>query len=249
MMILYVKQLKKAWAICKKDIRIYFFKAPVLIFGFLFPIFLFLAFGIGRKLSLEELLPGLISMALFFTSAAVVPLIAPWETRTKTLERLISSPVLISTIILGDVLASFIFGVIVAIIPILVGIIIGISVRFVYYFIPGILLASFCFSSLGSLMSTPPSDTPANTNMISTVIKFPLVFISGIFIPLGDLPLWGRVFSYISPLTYFNDLIRFSVSQKNYFPIGINFLALFIFTLVFYILAVKLHQRNIPRRI
>jgi ABC-2 type transport system permease protein len=85
--------------------------------------------------------------------------------------------------------------------------------------------------------------------MISTVVKFPLVFISGIFIPLGDLPLWGKVFAYISPLTYFTDLVRFSINQKNYFPIGINFLALFIFSIIFYILAVKLHQRNIPRRI
>lgn len=246
---MYLAQLNKAWAICKKDIRIYFFKAPVLIFGVLFPVFLFLAFGIGRQLPVEDLLPGLIAMALFFTSAAVVPLIAPWETRTKTLERLVSSPVLISTIILGDIMASFIFGLIVTIIPVIVGLIIGISVKFVYFFILGILLASFCFSAMGSLMSTPPSDTPANINMISTVIKFPLVFISGIFVPLGDLPEWGKIFAYISPLTYFTDLVRYSVNQNNYFHIGIDFSALFIFSVAFYVLAIKLHQRNIPRRI
>jgi len=244
-----IEQLKKAWAICKKDIRIYFFKAPVLIFGILFPLFLFLAFGIGRKLSVDTLLPGLIAMVLFFTSAAIVPLIAPWETRTKTLERLISSPVLISTIILGDILASFLFGIIFTVVPVLVGIISGISIKSIYLFIPGILLASFCFSALGSLMSTPPSDTPANINMISTVIKFPLVFISGIFIPLKDLPLWGKILASVSPLTYFTDLVRFSINQENYYPVGIDFLVLFIFSLVFYILAIKLHQKNIPRRI
>ena len=244
-----LEQIRKAWAICKKDIRIYFFKAPVLIFGVLFPVFLFLAFGIGRKLSLDSLLPGLIAMALFFTSAAVVTLIVPWETRTRTLERLISSPVSIPTIILGDILASFLFGILITIIPVIVAVILGISIKFIYFFIPGIFLASFCFSSLGSLMSTPPSDTPANINMISTVIKFPLVFISGIFIPLKDLPLWGKILASISPLTYFTDLVRFSINQENYYSAGIDFLALFIFSMIFYILAIKLHQKNIPRRI
>jgi ABC-2 type transport system permease protein len=85
--------------------------------------------------------------------------------------------------------------------------------------------------------------------MISTVIKFPLVFISGIFVPLGNLPEWGKIFAYISPLTYFTDLVRYSVNQNNYFHIGIDFLALLIFSVVFYVLAIKLHQRNIPRRI
>ncbi|MBN2072904.1 MAG: ABC transporter permease [Actinobacteria bacterium] len=245
----YIEQLKKVWAVCKKDMRIYFLKAPVLIFGVLFPIFLFMAFGIGRKISAPELLPGLISMALFFTAAAVVPLIAPWETRTRTLERLVSSPVLISTIVLGDITASFIFGLIVAFIPVIVGIAIGVSIKAVYFFIPGIIVASFCFSSLGSLMSTPPADTPSNINMITTVVKFPLVFISGIFMPVKDLPLWGRVLSYISPLTYLTDLVRYCINGENYFYIWIDFIALLIFSLFFYILAVKLHQRNIPRRI
>ncbi|MDD3777753.1 MAG: ABC transporter permease [Actinomycetota bacterium] len=244
-----IEQLAKAWAICKKDIRIYFFKAPVLIFGVLLPIFLFLAFGLGRNISTHDLLPGLISMALFFTAAAVVPLIAPWETRTKTLERLVSSPVLISTIILGDILASFLFGLIITIIPIIVGLLIGISIQYVLVFILGIILASFCFSALGSLMSTAPSDTPANINMITTVVKFPLVFISGIFIPIQDMPAWSRVLSYLSPLTYFTDLTRFSINQENYFNIGIDFLVLILYSILFYLLAIKLHQRNIPRRI
>jgi ABC-2 type transport system permease protein len=44
-----MKSLRKCWAIAKKDIRIYYLKGPVLIFGILFPTFLFLAFVIGRN--------------------------------------------------------------------------------------------------------------------------------------------------------------------------------------------------------
>jgi len=85
--------------------------------------------------------------------------------------------------------------------------------------------------------------------MISTVIKFPLIFISGIFLPINDLPTWSRILSFISPLTYFTDLARYAIGQENYFHIGIDFLALIMFSITFYVLAIKLHQRNIPRRI
>jgi ABC-2 type transport system permease protein len=34
--------------------------------------------------------------------------------------------------------------------------------------------------------------------MIASVVKFPVVFISGIFIPLNELPAWGQAIAYIS---------------------------------------------------
>lgn len=45
-----LEQLKRAFAICKKDVRIYYLKGPVIIFGILIPVFLFAAFLIGRDL-------------------------------------------------------------------------------------------------------------------------------------------------------------------------------------------------------
>lgn len=243
-----IEQIRGAWAICKKDMRIYFLKAPVLIYGILLPLFLFFAFCIGRTLPLIFLLPGLVGMTLFFTSTAVVQLIAPWETRSKTLERLISSPVSISAIITGDILASFLFGIIISVVPVLVGVFGGVSIQFLVL-IPGVLIASFCFSSLGALISTPPTDNPSNIMMLSTLIKFSTIFISGIFIPLKDMPYWGKIVASVSPLTYLTDLVRYCVHQSNYFPIYINFLFLLIFSVVFYLSAVKLHQHTMPRRI
>ncbi len=243
-----LEQFRRAWAICKKDIRVYFLKAPVLIFGILLPLFLLFAFWIGRSLSLNFLLPGLVGMTLFFTSTAVVPLIAPWETRTKTLERLVSFPVSIPAIITGDILASFLFGIIISAVPVLVGVFGGISIQFLIL-IPAVLIASFCFSSLGAVLSTPPSDTPSNIMMISTLIKFPVIFISGIFVPLEEMPSWGRILASVSPLTYLTDLARHCVRQNRYFPLWVDFLSLLIFSAVFYLSAIKLHERGIPKRI
>ena len=115
-------QAKRALVIARKDTRIYYSKGPVVIFGILFPVFLFLAFTIGKDLTFEFVMPGLLGMILFFTATAISPAVAPWETQARTLERLMSCPVTIPTIIMGDILASFAFGLAISLVPILIGI-------------------------------------------------------------------------------------------------------------------------------
>jgi ABC-2 type transport system permease protein len=84
--------------------------------------------------------------------------------------------------------------------------------------------------------------------MLSSLIKFPLVFISGIFVPLEQMPSWGLVLSVCSPLTYFTDLVRYSFTDAHYFPVLIDILALAVFTLVFTVVTMYLHKRTMPRR-
>ena len=94
-----IDQLKRAYAIAKKDVRIYYLRGPVIIFGVLFPLFLFMAFMIGRDLPVEFLIAGLLGMTVFFTSTSVTPVIAPTETQTRNLERLAACPVSILSLI------------------------------------------------------------------------------------------------------------------------------------------------------
>jgi len=247
---LYWSQFKRSFAIVKKNVRIYYSKGPVVIFGLLVPFFLFLSFYIGRNLPAEALVPGLLGMTAFFTATSVGPAIVPWEARAKTLERLISSPVSLWAIFLGDVLSSFLFGVFVSIFPIIAGVFLGIELTSLPVLALGVLLATFCFASLSILLSSyPPADTPASVMMISSMIKFPLVFISGIFIPIEDLPVWGKMLSSISPLTYFTDLVRHSMQGRSYYPVELDFAVLVVFTVVFLVLAIKIHERTMPKRL
>jgi ABC-2 type transport system permease protein len=247
---IYWSQFKRSFAIVKKNVRIYYSKGPVVIFGLLIPFFLFLSFYIGRNLPAESLIPGLLGMTAFFTATSVGPAIIPWEARAKTLERLISSPISLWAIFLGDVLSSFLFGVFVSIFPIIAGVFLGIELTSLPILALGILLAAFCFASLSILLSSyPPTDTPASVMMISSMIKFPLVFISGIFIPIEELPAWGKTLSSISPLTYFTDLARHSMQGRSYYPVELDFAALVVFTVVFLILAIKIHERTMPKRL
>jgi ABC-2 type transport system permease protein len=245
-----LNQLKRSLGITKKDIRIYYQKGPVITFGLLMPLFLFLAFLIGnRDLSTIFLVSGLIGMTLFFTATAVSPIIAPWEAQLQTLERLISAPISITTLILGDVLASFVFGIGITLVPVALGLILGVNIIHPIILILGIILAGACFSCFGLLLSVPPTNAPSNIMMISSLVRFPIVFISGIFIPISTMPYWGRIISSISPLTYFTDLTRYSLNGGNYYPISIDFIALTIFLVLFFFLAVTLHKRTIYNRL
>jgi len=243
------QQLRRSLVIARKDIRIYYSKGPVVIFGILFPVFLFLSFSMGRHLSVEFMIPGLLGMILFFTATSISPIVVPWEAQARTLERLMSCPVRIETIIMGDVLASFAFGMAISLVPVIIGLALGITISGPVLFAFAIILAAFCFASLGSVFSTPPTNLPATVNMIASVVKFPVVFISGIFISLDQLPAWGRAISYISPLTYFTDIARNCIQGRGHLPLAVDFAALIGFTMLFLLVATELHQRTMPRRI
>jgi ABC-2 type transport system permease protein len=242
-------QLSRALAIAEKDIRIYYLKGPVLIYGILFPMFLFLAFFLGRGMPVDFLISGLLSMTLFFTATAVSPVILPWEGSMRTLERLISAPVSIPAILLGDALASFIFGIIISVVPLAFGLVVGVRIFSPVVLVAAILLSAFCASYLGMLFSTPPTNVPSNIMMITNLVKFPLVFISGVFIPIEQMPPWGKTISLFSPLTYMTDLMRYSIQGSSYHPILLDFAAIAVFTVIFMVLAMFIHIRNMPKRL
>jgi len=243
------EQVRRAWAIAKKDIRIYYFKGPVLIFGVFMPVFLFLAFFMGsRQLPLSFLISGLIGMTLFFTATAVSPAIFPWEGQAKTLERLASCPITIEAIVFGDMIASILFGIGITIVTVIIGLALGLSLLHGITLLAAIFLAACCFSAIGMLLAVPPTNVPSNIMMLSSLIKFPLVFISGIFIPLEQMPAWGLVLAVCSPLTYFTDIVRYSFTDTHYFPLLIDTIALAVFTLVFTVGTMYLHKRTMPQR-
>jgi ABC-2 type transport system permease protein len=244
-----IDQTIRSFTIAKKSIRIFYVKGPVVIFGLLFPIFLFLSFSIGRNMTLDFMLPGFLGMILFFTATSISPVVVPWEAQARTLERLMSCPVRLETIIMGDVLASFVFGTAISLVPIIIGLALGITISSPVLFALAVILAAICFASLGNVFSIPPSNVPATVNMIAAAVRFPVIFISGIFIPLDQLPGWGQAISYISPLTYFTDIARNSIQGQGHLPMALDFAVLILFTALFLVVAMKMHQRTMPRRI
>lgn len=244
-----VDQVIRSWAIVKKDVKVYYSKGPIVLMGVLWPAFMFISFAFGRNASATSLMPGLISISVFFTCSAMAPVIFPFESQARTLERLASAPVAIWTILFGDMLASAITGVVISIVPVIIALAVGITVTDVFILALAIVLGSVCFATASLLISAPPTTSPQITQMIGTIIKFPLMFISGVFTPLSDMPAFVRSIAYISPLTYFTDLARYATGGTNYFSVGIDIAVLVAFTIVTWIMSVKIHNRTLPMRV
>ncbi len=246
----WAEQLKRSLAIAKKNVRIYYSRGPVVIFGLMFPLVLLVAFTIGRNIGIMELFPGIMGMVIFFASTAMGPGILPWETRSRNLERLVSSPIAVWALFLGDVLASFAFGILISVVPLVIAVAMGVKVANFLVLGLGIVLATFCFASLGILLSVyPPTDVPATVMMVSSLVKFPIVFISGVFVPIGHMHDWGIKIASISPLTYFTDLVTYSITGVSYFSIQTDLAVLVFFTALFLVASIKLHEKFLPQRL
>lgn len=240
-----IRQLHAAYVVAKKDALIYYLKPPVISFGIVFPAFFYLAFAAGRNVPAETMVPGITAMALFFTASAVGPLVTPWERQARTYERLVTSPASLWAILLGDTSAGAMFGVTLSLVPLLMGAVLaGTSVSSLSALAAGIVLGAVAFSALGVVMAARATDTPSQVMMLSNLVRLPLIFVSGVFIPLSEMPAWGQRLAPFSPLSYSADLIRYGMGGASYFPVAFSVLALLGFAAVFLGFALVLHRRS-----
>lgn len=117
-------ELIAAWAIAKKDSIIYYLKPNIIVSGMLFPLFMFLAFAVGRPGEPSVMIPGLIAITILFSASSIEPVSIPIEWRMKTFDRLISAPVSLHAIVLGESLSGFLYSLGIAFVPFIAGIII-----------------------------------------------------------------------------------------------------------------------------
>ena len=233
----------RAWAIAEKDIRIYYAKPPVLMWGILLPFFMFLSWSVGRNRPTGALIPSLVAITVFFTASSIGPVIIPWEKRVRTFERLLAAPVSLTAVLLGKTLAGMVFGVTVALLPLIVGwMAFGAQVTDLATLGLTLLVAAGAFSSLGVLFSTMPGRDVGSVMMPATMIRWPLLFISGLFIPLGDLGDWGRVASLLSPLTFANDALNGAMGGAAYYAPALDLTILAAFWGLFLWAGLRLHE-------
>jgi len=241
------KEFRRALVIAGKDVRIYCLKPPVLLFGLVFPFFLFLAFFVGQKGPISQGIPGLVSISLFFAASNIAPAGLPYERMFKTFSRYLSAPISLNWMIFGKTLAGFAFGVLVSLVPLLVGILgYGTSVTSPALLILALLAGGMCFSCMGTLIGSIPTDAPGNVMTVLNFVRLPLLFMSGIFVPLADMPAWARGLATISPLTYANDLLGRSTGNASYYAWWLDLLVLGLYAAAFFSVAAWVF--NISRR-
>jgi ABC-2 type transport system permease protein len=190
------------------------------------------------------MIPGLIAITILFSASSIEPVSIPLERRMKTFDRLVSAPISMHAIILGESLSGFLYSIGIAIVPLVAGLLIfGTPITNFLVLIAGILLTSFCFATMGTLFAAYPTESPGDIMSMLNLVRLPLIFISGVFIPIESIPAIGQVAAYFSPLTYGNDLIQSAYHGHTHFNPLLDIAMLCIFILVFQVFADHLYRK------
>jgi ABC-2 type transport system permease protein len=202
----------QAWAIAVKDVRTYYLTPPMIMFGLIMPFFIFFSFSVARGLAPETSVAKLLALTTFFTASSAGPVILPLERRTRTLDRLLVAPLSLVTVLVGKILVGAFFGIAVALVPLLAGLaLFRFSIADLVLLVAALVGGTLAFSAMGLLFAAIPTQSVGAIMMPSTLLRWPLLFISGIFVPLVEMDPWARVVSYLSPLTYSQDLLNHAV--------------------------------------
>jgi ABC-2 type transport system permease protein len=237
-------EISQAWNVAVKDVRVYYLTPPMIMFGLMLPFFLFFSFSVRREIAMEVGMARLLALTTFFTASSAGPVIIPLERRTGTYDRLLAAPMSLATLLLGKTLVGTFFAMLVSLVPLLIGVLaLGVTVADVALLIVGVPLASLAFSAFGLVFASIPTRSVGNIMMPSTLVRWPLMFISGIFVPLEEMAAWARVLAYVSPLTYAQDLMNHAVLGRGFLNPWLDLALLPVLLVVFLIPAARLHHR------
>lgn len=151
---------------------------------------------------------GLILQTIFQSSfMGIVSLISDREKDFSM--SIFVAPVARSSIVLGKIVGESLVGLAQVFGIMLFGLVLGVSFTptTILTVLPVILLSSFVGGSIG-ILAASRLDNPESAQRIFPFFVFPLIFLSGAFTPVNNLPLALNILKSINPLYYGVDLIR-----------------------------------------
>jgi ABC-2 type transport system permease protein len=238
-------ELAQAWAITLKDVKVHYLRPGIIMFGLVMPFFLFFSFSVRRQMAAEAGVARLLAVTVLFTAAAAGPFIIPLERRLGTYDRLLAAPVSLLTLLVSKAAVGVLFAIAVSSVALLVGaLIFGVDIPKLGLLIVGLLLGSFSFSTLGLIFGSIPTRNPGEVQMPSTLLRWGLLFISGVFVPLPEMAPLARAVAYLSPLTYVQDLMNHAILAAGLLPPWLDLIPLVLSGLVFLAVSMRMHERS-----
>jgi ABC-2 type transport system permease protein len=178
----------------------------------LFPIFFLVIFGVGLTRSIglmaegvefiQFMYPGIIAMSVlmgaFMSGVSIV-----WDREYGFLKEVLVAPISRISVAVGRTLGSATVATIQGIMILVLAPFVDVSLTIwmVIALIPLSFLLAASMGSLGILLASRVKSTEA-FQAIMQMLMFPMMFLSGVFFPLQDLPSWMSVIVKINPASY-----------------------------------------------
>jgi ABC-2 type transport system permease protein len=209
---------RATWVMAYRELLRFVSERSRLFSSFVMPLIFLVIFGagfnriIGTMTSgidfIQFMYPGIIAMTVLMNSV-MSGLSVVWDREFGFLKEILVAPLGRSGIVLGKALGSATVAVVQGFVLLVLAPILGVSINpvMVMKLVPLLIVLSVSLSGLGILVATRMR-SQQGFQIIVQIIIFPLIFLSGVFFPVNNVPTWLEVISKINPLTYGVDAIR-----------------------------------------
>ena len=206
------------WVVAYRELLRFISERSRLLSSFAMPLLFLVIFGAGFNRIvgtmtpgvdfIQFIYPGIIAMTVLMNSV-MSGLSVVWDREFGFLKEILVAPLSRSGIVLGKALGGAAVAIMQAIVLLVLAPILGVSLSLmmVIKLIPTLLVISVSLSGLGILVASRMR-SQQGFQMIVQIIIMPLIFLSGVFFPVNNVPVWLEVISKINPLTYGVDAIR-----------------------------------------
>jgi ABC-2 type transport system permease protein len=166
----------------------------------------------GGETYIKYIIPGVVSMSVFFTSMfSGIQII--WDKQFGFLKETLVAPVSRIKIMIGQTIGgattSLIQGLLILIISLfVVGFLSNISGFLIAIFF--MVLIGISFTAFGIAIASKMDDMQG-FQLIMNFIIFPIIGLSGAFFPLDNLPIWLKTLTMLDPLTYGVEGVRYGL--------------------------------------
>jgi ABC-2 type transport system permease protein len=235
------------WSIVVKDMRTYYLKPPNVSWGLVFPLAWTGMFFVRSGASAEAvlpLLPGLVAVSILFGTTSVLAVTITFERRMRSFERLLLAPIPLELLMLAKTGGAIVFGMVNALVPIaLAAWFADLSGVVWTTVVPAVALIAIASTFLGLVVAVSVSEV-FEAQTVSNFIRFPMVFLCGLFFPIANLPAPLQPLAYALPLTYGVDILHGAMHGGHTMSPGLDFVALGAFCAVLFVASVRIIHRS-----
>jgi ABC-2 type transport system permease protein len=193
--------------------------------------------------------PGIMAMVVMMSLMTGLPHAISYEKDIGTLDGMLVAPINRLSIISGKVIAQTTRGMVQGFIILTLAIILFNVVIFgnILLVIFLLLLTVFSFVGLGILI-TSFTEKEETATMVMMSFMFPMMFLSGVFFPLQQMPWYMQYIAYCLPLTYATSALRkVVVLGAGVSAIFTELLILIVFGVVMLLVAVPMFKKAMSR--
>jgi ABC-2 type transport system permease protein len=153
--------------------------------------------------------PGIMAMTVMMSVMTGLPHAISYEKEFGTLDGMMVAPINRMAIILGKTLAQTAMGLIQGLLVLALAILLfGVTIQGSFFLVLLLLiLGVFSFVGLGIVITSFAKDEQT-ASMVLMTLMFPMMFLSGVFFPIQQMPEFMQYIAWSLPLTYATSALR-----------------------------------------